>query len=443
MRGDVFAGVKSGALMGFVFLALASCTAPPSPESFADNDLLADEIRNWRTASGAPPNPMPVNTHPFTRVVDTIRTSYVRPTDDRWLVQQAVTAMHERIKNPKDASDAEMVSAALHGMLNSLDPYSAFLDRGELNELRDEISGRFGGLGVRLTMRDGLATVIAAIENTPAFRAGIKSNDVITHADGVPLAGKTLPEIIDLLRGRPGSDVKLTLDRQGSASPITIALTRAIIHTHSVEARLVDDVGYVRIRVFTEGVAEDVEREVLRLKGEAGKKLRGLVLDVRGNPGGLMQEAVRVSDLFLEEGRVVYTRSRNGGDNFDAKSGDLINGLPIVVLIDEGSASASEIVAGALQDNHRAILIGGRSFGKGSVQKIFSLPRGQGLKITTELYYTPSGRNVEGGIEPDLTVAQDETREGDEALDSAVARVIGLTGGPDPMWNTPPAQASR
>jgi len=442
MRSDLFAGVKLGFLLGASFLALASCSAPPSPESFANTDLLAEEIRNWRTQSGSVPDPMPVDTHPFARVIDTIRTSYVRPTDDRWLVQQAVVGMRERIIDPKAATDADMVSAALHGMLASLDPYSAFLDRGELNELREEISGRFGGLGVRLTMRDGQATVIAAIEGTPAFRAGLKPNDIITHADGAALAGKSLPEIIDMLRGRPGSRVVLKIARD-KVTPFDVELTRAIIHMVSVESQLVDDVGHVRVRSFTEGVSDEVQRDILRLKVEAGSRLRGVVLDMRGNPGGLLSEAVRVSDLFLEDGLVVYTRSRNGGENFGASTGDILDGLPIAVLIDEGSASASEIVAGALQDSHRAVLIGGRSFGKGSVQKIFSLPLGQGIKITTELYFTPSGRTVEGGIEPDLSVAQDEAREGDEVLDTAVARLIGLTGGPDAMWNTPPVQASR
>ena len=429
-------------LAGTLFLVLSSCTTPPEPESFAATDLLADEIRVYRLEAGGAPSPMPVDTHPFSRVFDTVRSNSVRVTDDRWLVQQAVERMRETVPDPLTASDQELVSAALHGMLASLDPYSAFLDRGELDELRQEISGRFGGLGIRLTLRDGAVTVISALEGTPAGLAGVRPNDVIVAADGVELEGKSLPEVIDLLRGRPGTEVTLRL-RRDTQVPFDLTLTRDIIHLVSVEGRMEGAIGYVRVRSFTENVTDEIAAEVERLRKEAGPTFRGLILDLRGNPGGLLSEAVETADLFLEDGLVVYTRSRNGGEDYPAVQGDVLKGLPIAVLIDAGSASASEIVAGALQDNRRAVLIGARSFGKGSVQKIFSLPRGQGIKLTTELYFTPSGRTVDGGIEPDLGVEDDAEREGDEVIDTAVARIIGLTGGPDAMWNTPAPQAAR
>lgn len=422
-------------------LALVSCTVPPDPESFVASDRLAEAIRETRLEAGGRTNPFPIDTHPFARVFDTVRASYVRPLDDRVLVDTAIRGMREDIADPRAATDEEMVSAALHAMLASLDPYSAFLDRGELRDLRAEIAGRFGGLGIRLTLRDGVPTVVAPLEGTPADRAGIEPNDRITHADDAPLTGIGLPEAIRLLRGRPGTEVVLTVERDGEA-PRAVTITRDIITLVAVEGRMEGDIGYIRVRSFTEGAAAQVERILGALREAHGPAFRGAILDLRGNPGGLLSEAVATADLFLEDGLVVYTRSRRGGDDFDARRGDILSGLPVAVLIDEGSASASEIVAGALQDNRRGILLGAASFGKGSVQKVFSLPRGMGVKLTTELYYTPLGRTVDGGIEPDLLVAQDEARAGDEVIDTAVARIIGLTGGPDAMWNTP-VQAAR
>ena len=305
-------------------------------------------------------------------------------------------------------SDEKLVEGAINGMLTSLDPHSNYMDTKDFNDMKVQTRGEFGGLGIEVSMENGLVKVISPIDDTPAARAGLKPGDVITQLDGQPVQGMTLPQAVEKMRGPINSDIKLTIRRKGHP-PFDVKLTRAEIRVQSVRSHLIDkDIGYIRITSFTEQTDVGLNNAMKNLKQKAGGNLRGVVLDLRNNPGGLLDQAVAVSDAFLDKGEIVSTRGRRADDaqRYNAQPGDIADGLPMAVLINGGSASASEIVSGALKDHHRAVLIGTCSFGKGSVQTIIPLPGHGAMRLTTARYYTPSGRSIQDeGIEPDIVVA--------------------------------------
>ena len=305
-------------------------------------------------------------------------------------------------------TDQEMIEAAISGMLAALDPHSNYLNAKSFREMQVNTRGEFGGLGIRVTMEGGYVKVISPIDDTPAFRAGVKPSDLITHLDGESVQGLTLAQAVEKMRGKVGNDIKLTILREGK-KPFDVTITRAVIKITSVRSRVEGKVGYIRITSFNEQTDKGLKKEMAKLKKEIGDGIQGYVLDLRNNPGGLLDQAVAVADAFLDKGEIVSTRSRRPEDTqrFNARPGDLADALPLVVLINGGSASASEIVAGALQDHRRAVLLGTKTFGKGSVQTIMPLPGHGAMRLTTARYYTPSGRSIQAkGIDPDIEVKQ-------------------------------------
>ncbi len=303
-------------------------------------------------------------------------------------------------------SEEEMIEAAITGMLAALDPHSSYLNAKNYQDMQVNTRGEFGGLGIQVTMEAGFVKVISPIDDTPAFRAGIESGDIITHLDGESVQGLTLAQAVDKMRGKVGSDIRITVVREGR-EPFDVTITRSVIKITSVRSHTEGKVGYVRITSFNEQTDKGLDRAIKKLKDEIGKDIQGYVLDLRNNPGGLLDQAIAVSDAFLDRGEIVSTRSRKPEDTqrFNAREGDLAEGLPVVVLINGGSASASEIVAGALQDHRRAVLLGTKSFGKGSVQTIMPLSGSGAMRLTTARYYTPSGRSIQAkGVEPDIVV---------------------------------------
>jgi len=307
----------------------------------------------------------------------------------------------------EEVTDEQLVEAAINGMLSALDPHSSYMNAKNFRDMQVQVRGEFGGLGIEVTMENGLVKVVSPIDDTPAARGGLKPGDFITHIDGEAIAGLSLNEAVERMRGPVSSDIKLTIRREGR-DPFEVKLTRAIVKIQSVKSHLDgSDIGYIRITSFNEQTDSGLQSAMKSLKSQAGDKLAGIVLDLRNNPGGLLDQAIAVSDDFLEQGEIVSTRGRHpeDGARYNARPGDITNGLPMVVLINGGSASASEIVAGALQDHHRAVLLGTRSFGKGSVQTIVQLPGHGAMRLTTARYYTPSGRSIQAkGIEPDISV---------------------------------------
>jgi carboxyl-terminal processing protease len=308
--------------------------------------------------------------------------------------------------------EAKLIEAAVNGMLTSLDPHSSYMDPKSFRDMQVQTSGQFGGLGIEVTMEDGLVKVVTPIDDTPAARAGILSNDVITQIEDDQVQGLTLNQAVDKMRGPVNSPVRLKLQRAGQATPIEVTLTRDVIRIRPVRSREEGgDIGYIRVTQFNEQTYEGLRTAIEKISADiTGDKLKGYVIDLRNNPGGLLDQAILVSDAFLDRGEVVSTRGRNKDENqrFNAKPGDLTKGKPIVVLINGGSASASEIVAGALQDHKRATLMGTRSFGKGSVQTVIPLGGNGALRLTTARYFTPSGRSIQAkGIDPDMEVLQD------------------------------------
>ena len=306
----------------------------------------------------------------------------------------------------EEVSDEQLINYAIEGMLANLDPHSSYLDAKNYQDMQVQTKGEFGGLGIEVTMEDGWVKVVSPIDDTPAFRAGVEAGDLITHLDGESVQGLTLAEAVDKMRGPVDTDLRLTLQREGEP-PFDVTITRDVIRIKSVRSRLEGDIGYVRITAFNEQTASGLDEAVAQFKEEKGPDLKGIVLDLRNNPGGLLDQAIAVSDAFIDKGEIVSTRGRDPekGQRFNARPGDLAEGLPVVVLINGGSASASEIVAGALQDHRRAVLLGTRSFGKGSVQTIIPLAGHGAMRLTTSRYYTPSGRSIQGeGIEPDIEV---------------------------------------
>lgn len=315
----------------------------------------------------------------------------------------------ERVRSDyvEEVSDEQLIEAAVRGMLTDLDPHSAFLNRKNFRDMQVQTKGEFGGLGIEVTMEGGYVKVVSPIDETPAFRAGIKAGDLITHLDGEHVQGLTLSQAVEKMRGPVNSDIKLTIRRANENFDVSI--TRDKIRIRSVRSRTEGNVGYIRITSFSEQTESGLNKAVEKIKAELGDKLVGFVLDLRNNPGGLLDQAVQVTDAFLEEGEIVSTRGRSqeNAQRFHATPGDITDGLPVVVLINGGSASASEIVAGALQDHRRAVVLGVQSFGKGSVQTIIPLGRNGAIKLTTQRYYTPSGTSIQArGISPDIEVAQ-------------------------------------
>jgi len=345
-------------------------------------------------ASGKAPLPLD-DLRTFAEVMDRIKAAYVEPVSDKTLLENAIK-----------------------GMLSNLDPHSAYLEPKAFAELQESTSGEFGGLGIEVGMEDGFVKVVSPIDDTPASKAGIQPGDLIVKIDGQPTKGLSMMEAVDKMRGKAGSKIELTLVRDGGR-PFDLTLTRAVIKVRSVKSQMLEDgYGYLRISQFQVNTGEEVGKALTKLRQENGnKKLRGLVMDLRNNPGGVLQAAVEVADHFLKSGLIVYTEGRmaNSELRFNADPADASEGVPLVVLINGGSASASEIVAGALQDHKRAVLMGTDSFGKGSVQTVLPLNNDRALKLTTALYFTPNGRSIQAqGIIPDIEVARARvTREQD------------------------------
>jgi carboxyl-terminal processing protease len=326
-----------------------------------------------------------------------------------------------RDKYVHPVKDSELINNAIQGMVSSLDPHSSYMDAQAYGDMQVQTKGEFGGVGIEVTSQDGLIKVVSPIDGTPAARAGIKTGDRIAGVDGKSIVGLPLSDSIDRMKGKPGSKVTLTILREGENKPFDVTLTRAVIQVNAVTWRREGDVGYIRLPGFDEQTAEGLSKAIAALKKQIGPSLRGYVLDLRNNPGGLLDQAIQVSDDFLNNGEIVSTRGRHAEDTqrYDAHPGDITDGKPIIVLINGGTASASEIVSGALQDHRRATILGLTSFGKGSVQTITPLGKGRGaLRLTTARYYTPSGHSIQAeGIIPNIQIAQ-----GDEAEVPKLAR---------------------
>ncbi len=322
----------------------------------------------------------------------------------------------ERVRSDyvEQPEDSKLIESAISGMLSSLDPHSSYLNAKNFRDMQVQTRGEFGGLGIEVTMEKGVVKVVSPIDDTPADRAGIQTNDYITHLDDVQIQGMTLQEAVEKMRGPVNTPINLTIVRKGEENPLQIKVVRAVIRINPVKSRVEDDVAYVRITTFNEQTYSELKKSVAKLKKEIGPKLKGFVIDLRNNPGGLLDQAISVSDAFLEKGAIVLTRGRNLKETqrSNARPGDITDGKKIVVLINGGSASASEIVAGALQDQRRGTIIGTRSFGKGSVQTIIPLDGNGALRLTTARYFTPSGRSIQAkGIDPNIVVEQELPEE--------------------------------
>ena len=309
----------------------------------------------------------------------------------------------------EDVTDKKVIESAINGMLSSLDPHSGYLNEESFKDMQVQTKGEFGGLGIEVTMDSGWVKVVSPIDDTPAFKAGIKAGDYITHIDDTAVLGLTLNEAVEKMRGKPKTKIDLIIRREGAAEPLKFTLTRDIIKINPVrfEAKTDDNVGYIRINSFSEKTTDELKKALKAINKDLGGEPIGYVIDVRNNPGGLLDQAISVADIFLDGGEIVSTRSRHLEDTtrFNATKGDLTGGLPLVVLINEGSASASEILAGALQDHRRAVIAGTKSFGKGSVQSVIPIINHGAIRITTARYYTPSGVSIQAeGIEPDIEI---------------------------------------
>ena len=369
-----------------------------------DMGVLAERDQDTAKEAAAP---LPLDElRTFTEVFSRIKSDYVEPVQDKKLLEDAV-----------------------QGMLAGLDPHSAYLDADSFKDMRVETEGQFGGLGIEVTMENGFVKVVSPIEDTPAARAGVKTGDLIIRLDEKAVKGLSLTDAVRMMRGKPGTDITLTIVREGASKPLKITVTRAVIKIQSVKSRMLDPgYGYVRITQFQAGTDKSLIEAIKKLEKENKGNLRGLVLDLRNNPGGVLNAAVGVSDAFLDKGLIVYTEGRvpDSRMRLSATPGDVTNGAPMVVLINGGSASASEIVAGALQDDKRAVLMGTKSFGKGSVQTIIPISNGGALKITTARYFTPSGRSIQAlGIVPDIVTAEakiTKSEQGDRLHEADLAR---------------------
>ncbi len=333
------------------------------------------------------------------------------------------TEVFAKVKNDyvEEVADKALLENAIRGMLSGLDPHSAYLDAQDYEGLQEGTTGEFGGLGIEVGLEDGFVKVIAPIDDTPAQKAGIEAGDLIIRLDDTPVKGLSLNDAVKIMRGKPGSKIRLTIVREGQEKPLTLEVVRDVIKVQSVKSRMLEPrLGYLRISHFQTHTAEDMTDALAELKRSNRNTLAGLVLDLRNNPGGILGSAVAVADSFLDKGLIVYTQGR-GADSkmkFNAKPSDLLNGAPVVVLVNGGSASASEIVAGALQDNRRAVIMGSKTFGKGSVQTILPMANNAALKLTTARYYTPSGRSIQAeGITPDIAIEKLQVTTVDKTAD--------------------------
>ena len=340
-----------------------------------------------------------------------INTSYSDNTNELYKKIDLFSEVLEKIQNDyvDEINQADVMDSAINGVLQSLDPYSSYMNPEIFDEMQTETSGKFGGLGIEVSMESGVVKVISPIDDTPASKAGIKSGDFIVKINDEQVQGKTLMEAVNLMRGEVGTPIKLTVRRKGKKKAIIFNITRQVIEIKSVVSKVIDkEVGYLRLRAFNENSDVQLKKQISKLEKE--NKLTGYILDLRNNPGGLLSQAVKISDFFLHDGEIVSTKGRKSRENrkFFAKKGDRIDGKPLVVLINNGSASASEIVAGALQDQKRAILIGEATYGKGSVQSIIPLKNNGAIRLTISKYYLPSGRSIsEVGITPDIKVSEE------------------------------------
>jgi len=371
---------------------------------------LERAVQAERTAAKQADQPLPIDElRTFTEVFSRIKADYVEPVEDKKLLRDAI-----------------------QGMLAGLDPHSSFLDPEGFKELRVGTEGEFGGLGIEVTMEDGFVKVVSPIEDTPAARAGLKTGDLIIRLDSKAVKGMALNDAVKQMRGKPGSDIVLTVVREGQPKPLTFTLTRAIIKVQSIKQRMLENgFGYVRITQFQANTGDGLKDALAKLKLQNKGNLTGLVLDLRNNPGGVLNAAVAVSDAFLTSGLIVYTEGRvaDAELKFSATPADLINGAPMVVLVNGGSASASEIVAGALQDHKRAVIMGTKTFGKGSVQTILPMSGGSALKITTARYYTPNGRSIQAtGILPDVVTEEAKVTKRDKAAGEETLKEADLPG---------------
>ena len=358
--------ISAGAILGST-LIFGQMVLAEKPPASAKPDIPLNELRT------------------FSEIFGRIKNNYVEPVEDKELLQNAI-----------------------RGMLSGLDPHSTYLDLEDFKNLREGTSGEFGGLGIEVTLEDGFVRVVSPIDDTPAAEAGVLAGDLIIRLDKKPVKGMALREAVDMMRGKPGTDLLITILREGEDKPLNITLTRAIIKVKSVKHKTLEPgYGYVRISTFQQRTSEGLNKAIEQLKKDNNDKLSGLVLDLRNNPGGLLNAAVDVSDAFITKGLIVYTDGRipDSKQEFNAKPRDLLEGAPLVVLVNGGSASASEIVAGALQDHHRAVILGSKTFGKGSVQTVMPLTDKTAVKMTTARYFTPSGRSIQAeGIVPDITI---------------------------------------
>ncbi len=364
--------------------------------------------------------------------------------------------MFERVRADyvDKVGDKALVENALNGMLTGLDPHSSYMTAQQFRDMEVQTRGQFGGLGLEVTAdKDGLVKVISPIDDTPASRAGVRAGDFITQIDGKTVEGLSLADTVDKMRGPPNTKIELTLKREGVDKPVVVSLIREIIQIHVVKTRLEpNNIAYLRLSQFTEDADPAIRKALAQVQQQAGGKLRGVVLDLRNDPGGLLDQAVAVASDFIAQGEIVSTRARHPDEDqrWHAKGDDITGGVPMVVLINNGSASSSEIVAGALQDHHRAVLLGTRSFGKGSVQTVVPLPGGGAMRLTTARYYTPSGRSIQGlGISPDIRVA--ETREAEDHfgpeheanLNNTIANEFGTADkAPPPRTDLPPISST-
>ncbi|QNT77279.1 S41 family peptidase [Entomobacter blattae] len=409
---------RTGLLLGTVFLAgsLASpnlaglihyitpdITTHALAEGVSDNAKTKDNTANHTETYDL--------LRQFGRVFEIVRANYVEKVPDK-----------------------DLITNALNGMLTGLDPHSSYMTAKQYKDMQIQTKGEFGGLGLEVQGEDGHIKVVSPLDGTPAARAGVKPGDYIVAINGKNIDGYSLNEAVEKMRGKPNTQITLTLIREKSPKPITVTLTREIIHMQVIKSALYGNIGYIRLSQFNEETEPGLKKAYEQLQDKAGKtKLAGLILDLRNDPGGLLDQAISVSSDLIKAGEIVSTRARNPKDNqrWDAKGTDITNGLPIVVLINGGSASASEIVAGALQDHQRAIILGEKSFGKGSVQTVIPLPdTGSALRLTTARYYTPSGRSIQGqGINPDILVRETREKPGFSIREADLAHIIKNEGG--------------
>ncbi len=389
-RLSVLSPFLMGIALGVFLLPAPDLAAQVTPEEEASQSVPLDELRV------------------FAEIFGRIKQDYVEPVDDTVLLEQAI-----------------------RGMLSGLDPHTTYLNAEEYKELQVGTSGNFGGLGMEVGMEDGFVKVIAPIDDTPAQRGGVKAGDLIIRLDDKPVKGMTLSEAVNIMRGEPGTEITLTIVREHEDKPLRITLERDVIKVDSVKSRILEPgFAYLRITHFQSQTTEDMIKAVEELKSQSDGGINGMVLDLRNNPGGVLNSAVSVSDAFLSEGMIVYTKGRvpDAELEYRANPGDILQGAPMVVLVNSGSASASEIVAGALQDHKRALIMGTQTFGKGSVQSVLQVTRGAAIKLTTALYYTPSGRSIQAeGIKPDIKlepvkVSKQEQNEIEQLKEADLAR---------------------